>query len=75
MFGLKSSPSHSDPWPLKFKRHNLDAYCYNTLRCSVIYDRFQFSSKVEEPSGPPPSRITDPDGAGPTSLVTSSRAR
>lgn len=54
MFGLKSSPSHSDPWPLKFKRHSFDAYCYNTLRCSVIYDRFQFSTKVEEPSGPPP---------------------
>jgi hypothetical protein len=53
MFGLNSSTPPVDPWPLRFKWHNFDAYCYNTLQCSVIYNEFQFSLKVLEPSGPP----------------------
>ncbi len=57
MFGLKSSTSPSDPWPLKFKRHNFGARCHRTLRCSVIYDQFQFvsDSAMHSPSGDPPS--------------------
>lgn len=53
MFGLSSRPK--DPWPLRFTRHNFDAACFNTLRCSIIYDRDQFARPYDfEPSGPPP---------------------
>ena len=30
-------------FPLTFKEHNFDAYCYNTIGCSVIYDNHQHS--------------------------------
>lgn len=55
MFGLKSPALPSDPWPLRFKRHNFGARCYRTLRCSVIYDRFQFvpENLLSAPSGDP----------------------
>ena len=41
-------------WPLKFKRHNFRAYYYNTLACSIIYNRYQFSLHEHQPSAPPP---------------------
>lgn len=55
MLSLKSLFAPADPWPLKFKQHNFNAYCYNTLRCSVIYNKFQFSLSQFESSGPPPA--------------------
>jgi hypothetical protein len=53
MFGLNSSIPPVDAWPLRFKRHNFGAYCFNTLKCSVIYDCFQFVSEkaLAGPSG------------------------
>ncbi|MBC7990076.1 MAG: hypothetical protein H7Y19_10910 [Luteimonas sp.] len=27
-------------WPLRFKRHNFGARCYDTLECKVLYDNF-----------------------------------
>ena len=41
-------------WPLKFKRHNFRAYYYNTLTCSIIYNRYQFSLHEHQPSPSPP---------------------
>lgn len=44
------------PWPLTFKAHDFAAHCYNTLRCAVIYDNYNFTrSDADRPSGPPPS--------------------
>jgi hypothetical protein len=44
-------------FPLTFKVHNFEAYCYNTVRCRVIYNNFNFTlgGEAESPSGPPPS--------------------
>lgn len=53
MFGLKPSKPFSNPWPLKFKWHNFNAYCYNTLKCSLIYNHYEFSLNVSVPSPPP----------------------
>lgn len=55
MLGLKSLIPSADPWPLKFRWHNFGARCHNTLRCSVVYNRFQFASDkaVHGPSGQP----------------------
>ena len=67
-----------DPWPLKFHSHNFDAICFNTLECSIVYNRRQFGTRkvdrdgvVEHtPSGTPPSdswrdRWTGRDGIVP----------
>lgn len=54
MFGLNFGSK--DPWPLRFTRHHFEAACFNTLRCSVIYDRDQFTRPfMFEPSGAPPA--------------------
>lgn len=42
--------------PLRFKRHNFDAYCYNTLDCQVVYDGTNHTrTSTGQRSGPPPS--------------------
>jgi len=52
-----ASPTHlPTPWPLTFKEHSFGSHCYNTLRCSVIYDNYDFTRlDADRPSGPPPS--------------------
>jgi len=42
---------------LQFNAHDFDVYCYNTIRCRVIYDGSNLSpSNAEDhPSPPPPS--------------------
>ncbi|MEO8746427.1 MAG: hypothetical protein ABI379_02035 [Rhodanobacter sp.] len=53
-----SQPSAtSSMFPLKFYQHAFDAHCYNTIRCKVIYNRFNFSPDHAEtqPSPAPPS--------------------
>ena len=35
-------PLAKNQWPLRFDRNSFDARCFNTQRCSVIYDRHQF---------------------------------
>ena len=50
--GLRVNPN---PWPLKFERYSFGARCYNTLKCSIIYNNFQHSGYREEPSGQPHS--------------------
>jgi len=51
MFGLSSRST--DPWPLKFTRHNFGARAYNVLRNRVIYDRHVHGER-ETPPGPEP---------------------
>jgi hypothetical protein len=45
----------ANPWPLKFEKYSFDARCYNTLRCSIIYNDDEHSGHVETPSGQPRS--------------------
>lgn len=41
-------------FPLRFKKHNFSAHCYNTIGCSVIYaDTYQVKSEPDEVSLPP----------------------
>lgn len=43
-------------WPLTFKAHDFAAHCYNTRRCSVIYDANNFTRPyLDQPSPYPPS--------------------
>lgn len=58
-FPSETSSKHAAPnhFPLKFKRHDFRAYCYNTIGCEVIYANNNFtrlrSGDVVSP--PPPS--------------------
>jgi len=47
----------SSMFPLKFYVHSFDVFCYNTLRCHVIYANQNFTpyKADERPSGPPSS--------------------
>lgn len=47
----------SSMFPLKFYKHSFDVFCYNTLRCHVIYDNRNLTpyKADERASGPPPS--------------------
>lgn len=57
MLSLNSLFAPVDPWPLKFRHYSFGVRCYNTQRCSVIYNRFQFASAkaLFGPSGKPAS--------------------
>ena len=52
-----------DPWPLRFYSHSFSALCFNTLACSLIYNRYQFGTQrrnyagdiLDQPSRPPPA--------------------
>ncbi|MEW9625561.1 hypothetical protein [Rhodanobacter geophilus] len=42
--------------PLRFARHNFEAFCYSTLSCRVIYNDHDFTrDAADKPSPPPPS--------------------
>jgi hypothetical protein len=55
--GTPTRPVSANHFPLKFKRHDFRAYCYNTIGCEVIYAGNNFtrlrSGGVVSP--PPPS--------------------
>jgi len=52
-------PAPTDQVPLKFKKHNFDAFCYNAIGCRIIYNNHDFSPYAgdQDPdelvSGPP----------------------
>lgn len=46
--------SGSSMFPLRFVKHDFQVFCYNTIRCHVIYNDFNFKAE-ERPSPPPPS--------------------
>lgn len=41
-------PAQTDAVPLKFKRHNFAAHCYNAVGCRVFYNNHDFSPYVGE---------------------------
>jgi hypothetical protein len=49
--------SASNKFPLRFKIHSFGVHCYNTIRCLVVYNNFDFGSQApsEHPSPAPPS--------------------
>src|SRR4051812_9857297 len=51
-----------EPWPLRFFRHGFDAACFNTLACSILYNRHQFGNRKYEHDGSP---IDSPSGKPP----------
>lgn len=58
----QADPSHSrkassSMFPLTFADHDFQVFCYNTKRCRVVYNNFNFSPNLAEtePSAPPPS--------------------
>jgi hypothetical protein len=49
-----ASSKAPNEFPLTFKQHNFEAHCYNTLKCRVIYNNFNFTGlEADSPSGPP----------------------
>ena len=58
-FPSETSTKHVAPnhFPLKFKRHDFRAYCYNTIGCEVIYadNNFTRLRSGDVVSPPPPS--------------------
>lgn len=54
------SADHAEPsmFPLRFVDHDFQVFCYNTLRCHVIYNNFDFTpyKADEQPSPAPPSK-------------------
>ncbi len=44
-------------FPLRFVDHDFQVFCYNTLRCHVVYNNFNFTpyKADQEPSPAPPS--------------------
>lgn len=51
----------SSMFPLKFYKHSFDVFCYNTLRCHVIYANQNLTpyKADERPSPPPPPGYKD----------------
>lgn len=49
--------AESSMFPLRFVDHDFQVFCYNTLRCHVIYNEFNFTpyKADEQPSPAPPS--------------------
>lgn len=52
---LQTPPPETTEVPLHFAGHNLSAYCYNTLRCSVIYNDHDFTIPFNDAPSPTPS--------------------
>lgn len=52
-----SHEAESSMFPLRFVDHDFQVFCYNTLRCHVIYNDFNFTpyKADEQPSPAPPS--------------------
>lgn len=45
-------------FPLKFKRHNFDAFCYNVIGCKVLYaNMYVVKDGDDEVSPPPPPQL------------------
>lgn len=55
-FSSDSPTKHAAPnhFPLKFKRHDFRAYCYNTIGCEVIYADNNFTRIYEDKVAPAP---------------------
>jgi hypothetical protein len=50
------APRDPQTYPLRFKKHNFEAYCYNTLSCQVVYAGLNQSVYATgKPASAPPS--------------------
>lgn len=57
---MSTQPDHASPaeppmFPLRFIDHDFQAYCYNTLRCKVIYNDYVFVRYYANTRSPAPS--------------------
>jgi hypothetical protein len=50
-------PAQTHAVPLKFKQHNFDVHCYNTLTCSVVYDDNEFARPYLNAPTPAPKAL------------------
>jgi hypothetical protein len=49
-------PAMTTAAPLRFKKHNFAAHCYNTISCSVVYDNNNFTRPyLDRPTSAPKS--------------------
>lgn len=55
--------------PLRFKRHDFEAHCYNTLKCSIVYDNHGFTSKYKDVPSPAPDGANYRDNWGFASYI------
>ncbi len=56
MTATADQPVRKNAWPLRYMRHSFEAYWYNTLKCRIVYNDFNFTLNNEDkPSKPPPS--------------------
>ena len=55
-FSSDSSTKHpaANHFPLKFKRHDFAAFCYNTIGCEVIYANNNFTRQYSDDAVSPP---------------------
>jgi hypothetical protein len=67
-----------DPWPLRFHTHSFSGRGYNTLACSLLYNRYQFGTQRfgddgqyhDQPSGQPYAEDWKNDWSGNHSILT-----
>lgn len=63
-------PLKSSAHALRFNQHDFDVYCYNTVRCRVIYDESNVTpSNAEDRPTPPPSSPNYKDEWGEASYM------
>jgi hypothetical protein len=61
----RQPPAPTKEVPLRFAAHNFGAYCYNTQRCSVIYNNKDFARlDNDSPTGPRESNYLEYWSAG-----------
>jgi hypothetical protein len=57
--GTPTRPVSANHFPLKFKRHDFRAYCYNTIGCEVIYAGNNFTRAYYGDKVAPPPRSSN----------------
>lgn len=53
--GMQKPPPETFAVPLRFMRHDFGAACYNTLRCSIVYNNKEFAPFNRDTPAPAPS--------------------
>lgn len=50
-----SPPRAGNTFPLEFRQHNIEAHCYNTRTCSVVYNGENLTRRQADAPSPPPA--------------------
>jgi hypothetical protein len=50
---FQTPPAPTKEVPLRFAGHNFGAHCFDTLKCSVIYNNYDFTSLLNDAPAPP----------------------